>query len=253
MLTILTIVLDGQPYISQHLAEFEKLTIPWRWIIVEGQAQNKADTSWCKPMPPRLSVDGTSEYLLSIKDHQNVRLVQSPSWPNKTVMVNTGLSFADEPGILMQVDSDEIWTADKLEKIHHLFGAVQGLGRMYFYCRYFVGPDIVTTTKDSYGNNTGEWLRAWKYHPNMRFNRHEPPVLNLNQGQAMNREVTRGHGLVFDHFSYALEKQVAYKEQFYGYAGAVDGWKRLQANTIWPTPLKPFMNWVDERAIANKI
>jgi len=46
MLTIFTIVLNGMPYIQRHLAEFQKLKIPWEWKIVEGVAEPLGCTRW---------------------------------------------------------------------------------------------------------------------------------------------------------------------------------------------------------------
>ena len=37
----------------------------------------------------------------------------------------------------------------------------------------------------------------------------------------------------------------------YNYKGAVAGWDRLQANTVWPCRLKPFLPWVDEESTAD--
>ena len=45
---------------------------------------------------------------------------------------------------------------------------------------------------------------------------------------------THKMGLVFDHFSYVTESQVAFKQKFYGYDNAVTHWRRLQVNTQWP-------------------
>ena len=39
---------------------------------------------------------------------------------------------------------------------------------------------------------------------------------------------------------YVAERQVAFKEMFYGYSGAVAGWRRLQAAAPAPRPPKIF-------------
>ena len=72
MLTIFTIVLNGMPFIERHLAEFQKLKIPWRWRIVEGVSEPLGCTRWCKQVPEKWhkdfkSIDGTHEYLNSIQ------------------------------------------------------------------------------------------------------------------------------------------------------------------------------------------
>jgi hypothetical protein len=249
MLTIITLVLNGEPYISQHLAEFERLKTKWHWIIIEGQAGNTADTSWCKPMPSGLSTDGTSEYLTAISAHPNVTVIKREFWANKTAMLNNGLAHAKSSGVLMQVDSDEMWKAHQLDTIVRLFSENPDVKRMSFFCRYFVGPDLVVHEPKAW---TGDWLRAWRFRKDMRFNRHEPPVLNLNMGRAMSREITRQNGLIFNHYSWVQPHVVEYKMKFYGY-NALDKWKELQANTVWPCKLKDYFYWADDKAIVDKI
>jgi hypothetical protein len=254
MMYFLTIVLDGMPYIKRHLDIFKQLPFKWEWLISEGAALNRFCTSWARPQPARLSRDGTSEYLTTIaRNSRQIHLMQRMLWNGKVTMVNAQLNQIILPGVLMQIDADEIWTTAQLKCIHETFAADPQLMGMRFYCRYFVGPDIITLGQDSYGNNPGEWMRAWRTAPGMRFQRHEPPIYNRNQGTIMTREATRELGLVFDHYAYATEAQMAYKEKFYGYHGAVEQWKRLQANQNWPVRLKDFLPWVDANAMATRI
>ncbi len=251
-LVVVTIVLDGMPYIVRNLPIFDGLDVNWQWIIVEGASDNQRDTKWCKKQEFRLSNDGTTEYLSSIKDPR-ITIIQKPYWHSKTDMVNEALSHAKYDGILMQIDSDEMWTAENIDKICEVFDSDESVRMMKFFCRYYLGPDIISVGDNSYGNNPGEWLRAWRFRRGMQFNSHEPPVLNLNQGRCLSRDQTKAMGLVFDHYSYALEKQLNFKEKFYGYTGAVEQWKRLQANTQWPCRLKDFLPWVDDHARATRI
>ena len=85
------------------------------------------------------------------------------------------------------------------------------------------------------------------------FDKHEPPILAGNKGRFMDAPTTSALGLVFDHFSYTTEQQVAYKEKFYGYSNALAHWKRLQKNGEWPTKLKDFLPWTGEEAYAQRI
>lgn len=254
-LNIITIVLDGMPFIQHHLPQLERLTTPWKWVIVEGVAKPVGCTQWCKPIPPRLSEDGTHEYLETLKGHPHVTVVSRPEWNGKLEMFNTAVQYLMEPGSLLQMDSDELWTTKQFERIAGLFRARTNLGKAYFFCRYFVGPDIVTVGDNCYGNNRDfEWLRAWRYEPGMEFQRHERPIFNFNKGLTMGRHETKGVGLVFDHMAYATEAQVRFKETYYGYAGAVEQWRRLQANQQWPVRrLKDFLPWVDKVVGATRL
>lgn len=251
MLNIFTIALDAIPFIRHHLGEFQKLTIPWRWAIVEGVAEPAGCTSWCKPMEPRLSIDGTTEYLESISS-QNVRVFQSKSWPGKLAMVNQALAAFDQEGVLMQIDADEIWKAWQLEAIYRQFQSFPHIGAMQFYCRYYVGPNLVTVGDDCYGNQANEWERAWRYTPGKQFQSHEPP--QFPHGLVIvTKHDTQRSGLIFDHLAYVSEKQVRFKEKYYGYKGAVDAWKKLQKHAEFPAKLQDFLPWVDATVSVNRI
>lgn len=250
-LNIATIVLDGQPFISRHLATFEKLSVPWHWSIAEGAAMNVHCTSWCKPQEPRLSRDGTTEYLNSIKNHPNVTVIQREKWNGKTEQFNACLDAFDEEGILHQTDCDEFFSVEQLETIHGLFEKLPYLGSCEYFCRYFVGPRLIVQG-DGYGNRSGEWLRTWRFTPGMRLITHEPPRMP-RYGLKMDREATSELGLAFDHLSYVTEAQVRAKELFYGYAGAVEKWKALQMVTEFPVRLKDYLDWSDDRVTAVRI
>jgi len=48
-------------------------------------------------------------------------------WENKTEMCNFALAGITEPCVLMQIDADETWRADQLEKIVSLFDVYPSL------------------------------------------------------------------------------------------------------------------------------
>jgi hypothetical protein len=240
-LVAFTIVLDGEPFIERHLPVFQQLSIPWHWIVVEGASGNTADTSWCKEQAPRWSNDGTNEYLCSIRDRRVEHWFRE-MWANKTEMCNFAIAGIKEPCVLMQIDADEIWRPDQLEKIVWLFDAIPRAESIQFYCRYFVGPDLMLEGDGSYGNRNFEWVRAWRYCPGDKWASHEPPLLCQFgiSGLRMHKDETRKLGLVFDHFPYVTLPQVIYKEYFYGYKGLVDQWLALQDIKEWPVPLSRF-------------
>ena len=252
-LHILTIVLDGIPFLPMQLARLNNLKCDWHWHIVEGQAANVNCTAWCKPQRPRVSEDGSHEFLLTLRGHPRVSHSFSTFWNGgKLDMCNHAIEHIHEPCVLIQVDVDELWTTGQLDRIGRLLSPPGDIDSARFFCRYFVGPNIVTLGENCYGNKQGEWDRAWRFQPGMKFMTHEPPSLSTSSKHLQDREANRDIGLVFDHLSYVLESQVAYKEKFYGYSGAVDQWKRLQSNTVWPVRrLKDFLPWVDDQAQAN--
>jgi hypothetical protein len=256
MLNIFTIVLNGMPFIKHHYDELVKYEGKWQWVIVEGAAKNSRDTAWCARQAPQLSDDGTNEYVreLTGKDRR-VLHVSSPLWDGKVMMVNTACVMFDQPGVLLQMDVDEFWTAQQLLDLRKLFRrpAPPEFSVAQFKCRYFVGPDIITDSEYGYGNKPGEWVRAWRWKSGMRFTAHEPPFLAGARREKLGRTATAQLGLVFDHCAWVLPEQVAYKERFYKYPLALDKWTRLQANTIWPVKLNRFFTWADPYATARRV
>lgn len=252
-LVIFTIVLDGQPFIERHLPVFERLSIPWEWRIAEGAALNTHCTKWCQPQAPRLSTDGTSEYLTKISKHPNVRVFRRQLWDGKLSQCNACIAGLDEECVLLQVDVDEFYTVEQIEKIVTLFRHRKQVMRMLFWCNYWLGPHIKATSINGYGNrNGGEWLRAFRYLPGMKFTQHEPPILGGNPGVAMGRDETRANGIVFDHYAWLLESQAVFKCNFYGYKDAASHWRKLQSNTKWPVKdLRELLPWVGPGASAD--
>jgi hypothetical protein len=254
MLNIFTLMLDGEPHIRRHLPEFEKLTIPWRWVIVEGVAKAVNDTGWCRNISPRLSVDGAHEYVMSISTHPNVRVFSQPIWEGKTHMVKKAMSAMDKQGVCLQCDVDEYWAAEQLERIYRLFIDNRSAGSARFYCRYFLGPDIIATGVNQYGNKEFEWERAWRFTPGDAPVKHEPPIMRQRRGgKVISRDATKAMGLVFDHWAYSSEKTLRFKEDYYFYNGAVAQWKALQENKTWPVRAGNFLSWIKDDCMADKI
>ena len=54
---------------------------------------------------------------------------------------------------------------------------------------------------------------------------------------------TESNGLVFQHFAYVVEPQLAFKEKYYGYKGITAEWKRLAGQKDFPVRLKDYFNW----------
>ncbi len=247
MLHVLTLALDCSPFLTHHLSVLDGLTMPWRWYVVEGRAAPIADTAWCRSLPARISNDGTHEMLREIAArHPRVLHKWLPLWPGKTAMCNAALSEAKEPGVLLQMDGDELWNTDQLQMLYEILRTSKET-HARFKCFYRVGLNVRTVGTNCYGNNSGEWLRAWKYHGTERFSSHEPPVLAGNGGASIPIEVTSPCGLVFDHWAYCFDVRVREKCDYYGYGSVgFDGWRRLQANKVWPARLADFLPWVKD-------
>lgn len=256
-LLVLTIVLDGMPWISCHYPELRKLKIPWEWWVVEGVAAPVNCTSWVRAIPPRLSEDGTTEYLDSLtRSDARVKHIKSMIWPGKCAMLNHALSRMYSEGILLEVDSDELWTAEQMTRIVGAFEQMPEKDYARFWCRFYVGPDLIITTRNTYGNHPQyEWIRAWRYQFGNRFNKHEPPEIEQRKRKYIQHHDTEKLGLVFEHRSYATEATMRFKQTYYPerYANAVDNWKRLQDVQEFPVKLKDYFPWVDDEAMVERI
>lgn len=266
-LFIETLALDAMPWITFIYPELKKLTdIDWQWNVIEGVAAPENCTHWCAPMTPRLSEDGTTQYIEKLCElDKRVVHWKKELWRGKVAMLNEPLRNLHENAVLMQIDSDELWKAEQIVSIHKFLTSSARFNCARFRCRYFVGPDIVITSKNTFGNNDAyEWHRAWKIQPGTRWESHEPPKLANYTENPRLQDSTEAEGLVFDHYAYAIESQVAFKVKYYGsqnnkenghrYATAVEGWKALQQNTKWPvTDLSRYLPFVGNNVTADKI
>ena len=272
-----TIVLNGQPFIRHHIDVFKKLPFQWYWHIVEGVAALKNDTAWSLQFGGRienkfhrngLSNDGTTEYLDSLAQENpgQIHIYRKPKgvfWDGKLEMVNAPLKNITEPCLLWQIDADELWTVEQVTTARQMFIDNPGKTAAYYFCHYFVGPDLITTTRDTYGNHSEyEWLRTWRYLPGDHWESHEPPRLRRPSVSGPMKDIAALHpfshaetekqGLVFQHFAYATEAQVRFKENYFGYKGAVQGWKRLQRQERFPVFLRNFFPWVTDETKVDR-
>jgi FkbM family methyltransferase len=271
-----TIVLNGKPFIDHHIEVFRKLPFAWHWHIVEGVAELAHDTAWSKKFGGKitgaihcqgLSNDGTTEYLdeLARKFPQNITVHRKPGgafWDGKLEMVNAPLSTLHEECLLWQIDVDELWTTAQIIRAREMFLAAPERTAAFYFCRYFVGEGLVITSRNTYGNNTGyEWIRTWRFTPGCKWTAHEPPRLCRPSGNgdwmdlaAINpfrHDATERAGLIFQHFAYAAEQQLRFKEIYYGYTNAVAQWEKLQEAQAFPVALRDYFAWVKDGAVVN--
>lgn len=250
-LEVVTIVLDGLPWLAAIYTELCRTQVAWHWHIVEGACSNAHCSRWMQNQPPRLSKDGTTSFLDAIAHDPRVSVYRKKSWDGKLEMVNEPLPHIKTDCVLLQVDSDELWSADQLQRITYLFDDDPELMNARFHCRYFVGPGLICTDE----GRDSEWLRAWRFKPGMRWVSHEPPNLAGNTGKSMHRKETKELGLVFDHYSWCLPKQVEQKQALYGpkYKDAVKGWERLQKQKEFPVRLRDFFPWCEPHVMVERL
>jgi len=252
-LNIFTIVLDGSPWIGAQFAELTRLRdFDWHWSIVEGASLPKADTSWMANQGAKVSHDGTNQLLSGFASHPRITVNSRPQWNGKTEMINAGLTAFKEDGILLQMDSDEIWTAYQMRRLIELFTANPEINTVKVKMDYMLGPNVISTSSNGYGNRNNEWVRAWRYSCGLWMECHEPPVFNGNRGRICERDA-HDIGPIL-HMAWVTPQQVALKQRIYrgGYENAIDDWTRLQNNKEWPVKdLKSLLPWVGSGASAD--
>ncbi len=244
-----TIVLNGMPFIKQQAEIIPDIFD--HWYIIEGYALPINDTAWCRNIDVSkftnngLSNDGTSEFIDTLPDNVTViRKTSGDFWRGKTEMCN---SFMHEISdcILMQFDVDEIWKRDTLIDLLNYAEINDDFDSMRFKCNCYVGPDLIISGDDCYGNRATEWHRLWRIRDTTYWVAHEPPLI-YGDTKILDNNFTFKKNWIFDHYSYVYEHQVFFKQHYYGYTGAVNRWKELQQIKSFPVNTKDYLPWVDK-------
>jgi hypothetical protein len=271
-----TIVLNGQPFIRYHLDVFRALPFRWHWHVVEGVAELVHDTAWSAAAGGRideslhcngLSNDGTSQYLDRIAGEfpKSITLYRKPLgafWEGKREMVAAPLANVKEPCLLWQVDADELWRPEQIGGVRRMFQMQPGRTAAFYWCDYFVGPDLVITTRYNYAQNPAvEWLRTWRFVPGMQWFAHEPPTLVWQQpdGRLVNvaaiapftHDETEAAGARFQHFSYATEEQLRFKQIYYA-EGNAETWRRMNMDLRRAKFLRDYFPWVQDFTMVDR-
>ena len=277
-----TIVLNGEPFIRYHVDVFRALPFRWHWHVVEGVASLVHDTAWSVAAGGRidpgahdsgLSVDGTTAYLdeIAASDSRRISIYRKPAgtfWDGKREMVSAPLPRIREECLLWEVDADELWTVEQIASVRRLFLDHPDRTAAHYWCHYIPAPRAVIATRYNYAANPDiDWLRTWRYRPGDRWDAHEPPTLVRPRGR-LRRSVDAGKqnpflhdetedvGAVFQHFAYATEEQVRFKQTYYGYSSAVERWRELQAAvraSRGPFRLGDYLPWIRDDTLVDSV
>jgi hypothetical protein len=251
-LNVFTIVLNGMPWLMELRETLFNTPANWTWTIVHGVADPVADTSWCQRIPTPPDDSTLANIRTWARMDERIRVIEQPRWPGKTAMCNAALATFDTPGVLMQMDADEVWQPSQLRVVSTLFDRFEKAGGAMFLCRYWVGPRRYVCTPNAFGNHIAyEWIRAWRFTPGMEFERHEPPILS-GVVSYVSQPATAHLGLVFDHYAYATREQIEFKAMYYGDGYSVEAWDRLQ-EMRGPVDLCGVLPWVKSPVISYEV
>lgn len=225
-----TIVLNGLHHLKHNDYYLRVLDMVDMWAVAEGACNNTGSTQWCNPMPEEYhhngrSIDGTIEFLMDLESqNNNIVVVQSTGlWKNKDSMVNAAVSKLPNNGTnhLWQIDVDEQWTKDKMKRAESILDYM-GADCAEFFCNYEMGNGYRAI--GSWGEGKGlPYRRLWKW-KGQEFESHEPPVLSGGNGHTVLLPQR------FNHYAYYFEKDVVFKDKWYGgHSGIYGGWKKIQS------------------------
>jgi hypothetical protein len=270
-----TIVLNGRGFLERQWEMMRGLQGDWVWHVVEGAAELVGDTAWSVQSGGALreefhrggrSVDGTLEWLdeLSRREPDRVKVYGKEGlWQGKREMVQAPMGQLPEECLLWQLDVDELWQRGQIEEVWGKFVREPEWTGAQFFCRFFVAPNRILLNGGKYGNDpVWEWRRVWRYRRGDEWGRHEPPRLwrQTNEGprdlfdlRPMSWGETVERGWVFDHFAYVEESQVRFKEVYYGYAGAVEGWRRLVQEEADMVEVSEYLPWIPRGVMGWKL
>ena len=155
------------PFIRHHISVFNQLCSDWHWHIVEGVAELVNDTAWSlqsggyisnENKINALSNDGTTEYIDEIKKLYPDRITvyrksNGQLWNGKCEMVQVPLENIKENCLLWQVDVDEFWSSDQIHKVRDAFISNQEKTAAWYWCNFYVGPDIIVCSRNCYSQN----------------------------------------------------------------------------------------------------
>jgi len=203
---------------------------------------------------------------------------------DKLEMVNTATMTISQPGVLFQIDVDELWSPEAIVSAYRSIEN-EKYQCLRVHCHFFVAPNLVTVSRQGYGHSDAyEWTRVWKFEPGATFVSHAPPILisrnsdvgiwelrgageplpeNVSQIEiqgvpgalsivavpCLGPEATAQRGIAFSHYAYALREQVEFKANFYGHTdtspnATVESWLAMQHA---PRPLRAadYLPWVN--------
>lgn len=214
------IVLNGEPFIRYNLENLYPHA--HEILIVEGAVVKFAHAATADGH----SIDKTVEIIRSFPDPEGkIRLIQREGfWTEKDQMSNAYMEVCTGEYI-WQVDVDEFYKSDDIEKIRELLMNDPNITRIDFksigFWRSFKARMMGATL--IYGAD--EFVRLFVFKPGYRYITHRPPTLANEHGQLFDhKRIVRANelesqGVVQYHYSYVFPEYVKDKAVYYSQMG----------------------------------
>lgn len=213
------IVLNGEPftkYCLRHLYPYAH-----EIIVVEGGSRNAVDIA-----PEGHSVDGTLKTLYEFKENEDpedkVRVItKSGFWSGKDEQSQAYATRASGDW-LWQVDIDEFYTEDNLERIVGMLQSQPDTTSLSFRTVTFWGDLHTVVNGWSLIRGREIYHRLFKWGPGYSYATHRPPTVCDEKGVDLRtkkyldgRFLFEKHGIFMNHYSLLFPRQVMAKARYY--------------------------------------
>ena len=233
------IALNAQPFLEYNLRALYPFA--HQLLVVEGATRAAASLA----DEQGHSLDGGLEMLKRFQREEDpegkLQVIQAKDegfadgfWPEKDEMSQAYARRATGDW-LWQVDSDEFYRADDLERIVALLAQGDLDGISFPFIEFWGGFNSYTTGK-WYIQNFTEVRRVFRWAEGFSYQSHRPPTAldaqgrDLSEGQWLSGQQMKRKGIFMYHYSYVLPKQAAQKVGYY-------------ANVDWTEVFRDAASW----------
>lgn len=164
------------------------------------------------------STDGTNEILDSFYDPDNKIKIVHSQYNEKTEQANAYMwQLADDADYVWNLDCDEIFKGDDLEKVFSLLGEHKYTSAG-FKSRSFYGGFDRTIGGFEWD---AEFIRVRKVYPGSYWSTHRPPTIRHHEAMSplpekhLSSDELFVHGVQMYHYSYVFPEQVKQKLSYY--------------------------------------
>jgi glycosyltransferase involved in cell wall biosynthesis len=162
------------------------------------------------------STDGTNEIIDHFPDTKNTIKVIHGQYEEKTEQANAVMHLVNpDTDYLLQVDSDECWKGEDLEKLKDFLVVVRPDSVAVRSCTFYGGFDRYLTGFEQLPNN---FRRVFKYEKGATWASHRPPRLtceNFHPKHIDGDKLFEHTGIQMYHYSYVFPTQVFEKIRYY--------------------------------------
>ena len=234
------IVLNGEPFIRYALRSLYPFA--HQIIVVEGAAPGARNIA----TPDGHSRDTTLKTLRRFQADEDperkVTIVTAEDdghpngfWPGEKDQMSRAYAHRATGDYLWQVDSDEFYLAEDMDRVLGMLRADPGIDAMTFrQITFWGGLDYVV---DSWYLRRGaaDYHRLFRWGPGFEYATHRPPTVldaqgrNLRKGRWLDASATMEKGVHLYHYSLLLPSQVIEKCDYY----ATADWVRRTGAVEW--------------------